>query len=232
MGDLGSRRWRDVYGNVLQIDNLNAGIDGTLQRVQDGKGGVTPLRLSTDEVELTGTINVIGGPLLLNGEEFIGPPGPAGATGATGPTGATGAAGPGVAAGGAVGQLLGKSSGADYATEWQTQPYDLGIYIPDEPTADMICARVAAVRAFTLPASLTGSVASAGTAATASTVFTIHKGVSSIGTVTFDASATAGTFSFASSVSFASGDVLRITAPATPDATLSDISISLAGTRA
>jgi hypothetical protein len=52
-----------------------------------------------------------------------GPTGPTGATGATGSTGATGAtgpAGPGVATGGSTGQVLTKTSSADYATNWQT----------------------------------------------------------------------------------------------------------------
>lgn len=46
--------------------------------------------------------------------------GPQGTTGAQGPAGATGPAGPGVPAGGATGQVLTKTSGADYATGWQT----------------------------------------------------------------------------------------------------------------
>jgi len=52
-----------------------------------------------------------------------GDPGTTGATGAQGPagsTGATGPAGPGVAAGGTAGQVLTKTSAADYATNWQT----------------------------------------------------------------------------------------------------------------
>ena len=50
-----------------------------------------------------------------------GPPGstgPQGPTGSTGPAGPTGPAGQGVPAGGAVGTVLTKSSGADYATTW------------------------------------------------------------------------------------------------------------------
>ena len=46
-----------------------------------------------------------------------GPPGPAGQDGAEGPQGP---AGPGVAAGGTTGQVLVKSSDADYDTEWKT----------------------------------------------------------------------------------------------------------------
>jgi hypothetical protein len=54
-----------------------------------------------------------------------GPQGPQGIQGVQGPAGATGAtgpAGPGVAAGGASGAILVKSSGTDYATTWLTPP--------------------------------------------------------------------------------------------------------------
>jgi hypothetical protein len=109
--------------------------------------------------------------------------------------------------------------------------YDVPVFIPDKPTASMLCARIAAVRAFSLPSGLTGSVASAGVAATGSTTFDIQKNTSSVGSLNFAAAATTGTFTFASLTSWAAGDVLRIIAPATPDATLADISISFLGTR-
>ena len=47
-----------------------------------------------------------------------GPAGPTGPAGADGADGADGAAGPGVAAGGTTGQVLAKTSGTDYDTEW------------------------------------------------------------------------------------------------------------------
>jgi len=49
-----------------------------------------------------------------------GPEGPAGPTGPTGPAGADGADGMGVPAGGTDGQVLTKTSSADYATDWET----------------------------------------------------------------------------------------------------------------
>lgn len=118
-------------------------------------------------------------------------------------------------------------------TAWTptTQPYDLPVFIPDKPTASMVCVRLAAVRAFSLPSGLTGSVASAGAAATASTVFDVQKNTTSVGSVTFGIGATTGTLAMASGTSFASGDLLRIIAPVSPDATLADISITFLGTR-
>jgi hypothetical protein len=51
-----------------------------------------------------------------------GPPGTAGAQGPAGTTGAQGPPGPGIAAGGAAGQVLAKASATDYATTWTTPP--------------------------------------------------------------------------------------------------------------
>jgi hypothetical protein len=57
-----------------------------------------------------------------------GPPGPPGATGpagvpgAAGATGPAGLPGPGVPVGGTAGQLLAKTTGADYATTWVAPP--------------------------------------------------------------------------------------------------------------
>lgn len=89
--------------------------------------------------------------------------------------------------------------------------------------------RIKIVRAVTLPASLTGSSADAGTAATASTVFTLKQNTTGIGTITFAAGATTGTFSFTSAVTFAAGDTFEIDAPATADTTLADIAFTFKG---
>jgi hypothetical protein len=63
---------------------------------------------------INGTFNsLIGGTI----SGTVGTPGPAGPAGATGPAGAPGV---GVPAGGASGQFLQKTSGADYATDWVT----------------------------------------------------------------------------------------------------------------
>lgn len=59
-----------------------------------------------------------------------GPAGPTGPTGPTGPAGATGATGPGVAAGGTTGQILSKTSSADYATGWIDAPTGGGSGLP------------------------------------------------------------------------------------------------------
>lgn len=84
--------------------------------------------LLTSNAPVTWTLqaNLTGpqGPTGATGSQGpVGNTGPAGATGATGPagsTGATGPAGPGVPVGGTTGQVLVKTSGTDYATNWTT----------------------------------------------------------------------------------------------------------------
>ena len=62
-------------------------------------------------------------------------------------------------------------------------------------------------------------------------IFTIKKNGISVGTITFAANATVGTFIAASAITFYAGDILEISSQVTPDASLSDISISLLGSR-
>ena len=112
-----------------------------------------------------------------------------------------------------------------------TQPYDLLMFFPGVPTASQVMGRIIVPRAITLPASLTGSYGSSIVAATAATVLTLAKNGSSIGSVNFAISASTATFTFASSVSFAAGDLLTLTNQTPADATLANISVTLAATR-
>lgn len=73
-------------------------------------------------------------------------------------------------------------------------------------------------------------VAYARTVATAETVFTLTKNGTSIGTVTFGASANVGTVAITATTTFASGDRLELLAGATPNATLADIQVIIKGT--
>ena len=134
---------------------------------------------------------------------------------------------------GTAGQVL-TSQGSGSPPTWQTPsvtniPYDLATSIQGIPPNGLIVFTYVAPRTFTITANFVGSQAKAGTAATASAVFTIRKNGASIGTVTLAASATTGTFSGAAA-SFVAGDVLTILAPSPADATLADIGITLAGT--
>lgn len=110
-------------------------------------------------------------------------------------------------------------------------PYDLATFYPGVPGNSQLLARIKLARAVTFPINLTGSLADARVAATASTTVTLKKNGSSIGTLVWAASGTSGAFTFAAAVSFAAGDVLTLEGPATADVTLADISITLIGTR-
>jgi hypothetical protein len=68
----------------------------------------------------------------------------------------------------------------------------------------------------------------AGTASTGTATFTIKKNGSSAGTLAFTTSAT-GVFTIGSDITLAAGDLLQFFAPGSPDATLADIGITLAG---
>jgi hypothetical protein len=106
---------------------------------------------------------------------------------------------------------------------------ELSMFAGGKPTASETLFRHEFTAAATIPAALAGSQGSAGVAATASTVLTLKKNTTSIGTATWAAAGTEPTLAAASPTSFAIGDVLVITAPATPDATLADISLSIVG---
>jgi hypothetical protein len=111
------------------------------------------------------------------------------------------------------------------------QPYDLLMFFPGTPTGSQVMGRIIIPRAVSLPASLTGSYSSSIAAATGSTTLTLAKNGTSIGSVNFAAGATSATFTFASAVSLAAGDLLTLTNQATADATLANVSVSLVGTR-
>jgi hypothetical protein len=108
--------------------------------------------------------------------------------------------------------------------------YDIATFYPGVPGNSQLVLRWQAPRAVTIPSGGTNSQASAGTAATASTTFTIKQNGSSVGTIVWSASGTAGAFTISSTINIAAGDVLTITGPATADATLADVAITLAGT--
>lgn len=85
-------------------------------------------------------------------------------------------------------------------------------------------------RACTLPASLTGSRAGVQYQPTGTVSYKIYKNTTEIGTLNFTAGSVAVTFTFASAVTFAAGDLLRVEALAVPDATLKGLYFTFVGT--
>jgi hypothetical protein len=114
-----------------------------------------------------------------------------------------------------------------------TYVYHLTAFYPGVPTSNATVTRVPVALAVSFPANLAGSVATASVAATSSTVFTIKKNGSAVGTITFAAGSTSATFATTSGavVNLAAGDIISVSAPTTADATLADVGIVLAGTR-
>lgn len=87
-----------------------------------------------------------------------------------------------------------------------------------------------AVRTFTLPAALSGSIFSFGTAPTTGMTITIQQNGATIGTVTWAASATYGTASFASLITINPGDQLTILTPSNTY-NAQNLAITLSGSR-
>jgi hypothetical protein len=135
--------------------------------------------------------------------------------------------------------LAGPTSGAAAAptmralvqADLPAQPFDLTAFYPGVPAASAIVTRVPVARAVSFPSGLPGSVAKASVAATSTTNFDVQKNGTSVGTITFAAGATSATFTAASTITLAAGDVISIIAPSTADATLANVGIVLAGTR-
>ncbi len=109
-------------------------------------------------------------------------------------------------------------------------PYDIAVGLAGPVTASQVMARYVIARHVTLPASFTGSSFSAGTAPTAAATFTVAVNGTSVGTINFAAAATTATFTAASAVTITPGQILTVTAPATADTTLANVSGTLVGT--
>ena len=131
---------------------------------------------------------------------------------------------------GTGGHAVKVNSGAT-ALEFVDDPYFVSGFLMGAGTASAkLLVHVFAVAA-DFPSGLTGSQGKSEAAATAQTDYDIQKNGSSVGTMRFAAAASSATFIMASATSFAVGDKLQIVAPGTLDSTLSDISVTLKGTR-
>lgn len=108
-------------------------------------------------------------------------------------------------------------------------PYDVAASYDGAPSASSTI-RIVVPRAFNSGASWAGTICSAGTAATAQTDFLIKVNTVTKVTLRFAASGTTCSLVSPTSVSFAAADVVEIIAPASADATLANIAISIKGT--
>lgn len=112
--------------------------------------------------------------------------------------------------------------------------YDIASFMPGAPANSAII-RIALPRAVTLPAGLPNAQCTAKTAATGTTTVTLNKvsggATTAIGTLVWSASGTACAVTFSAAVSFAAGDIVEEAFPASADATLADIAITVPAVR-
>jgi hypothetical protein len=97
------------------------------------------------------------------------------------------------------------------------------------PGASEVLLRAVLARRTRLAANFATSRGHAGIVATAQTDFDVQRNGLSIGTVRFPAGSATATFIAARAVTREPGDRLTVVAPATPDATLANIAVTLAG---
>lgn len=129
---------------------------------------------------------------------------------------------------GVTGKLIKDSGIATTGIILRTQvPYDLSCQYIGVPGASAVGLRFVAVRAFTLSAS--GQQGTAGTAATAQADFLVAVNGVTRATLRFAAAGTTITIVGGTATTIAAGDIILITAPASPDATLADVGFTLTG---
>lgn len=107
----------------------------------------------------------------------------------------------------------------------------IGVFAPGVGSNAQVLLYLQMDRPCVFPASAPNSRATANTAATGSTTYTLKKNGVSFATVLFSASGTVGAWTQASDATFGAGDTLEIDGPVTADATLANVGITLQGYR-
>lgn len=102
-------------------------------------------------------------------------------------------------------------------------------FFPGVPGVSQLLYAEAFSKPITFLAGLPLAVCKSLLSATAATDIDIKKNGTSIGTIHFAIGGTVATFVFAAKVSFAAGDIIKLVAPASADATLGDIVFNLTG---
>lgn len=110
--------------------------------------------------------------------------------------------------------------------------YDMGVFIAGQPVGSARVFQYVFPRSVSFPPGLTASRGRSGTGAGAAASFMLRRNGSNIGSMDFAAGASVATFTLPAGIGFGPGDVLEVLAPAPPDATLADISLTLVGARA
>lgn len=127
-----------------------------------------------------------------------------------------------------AGRKVVRVNAAANGLEFVDMSYTLAFYQEAIMTNGQMVYKFVATVGVTLPAGLAGSYADAEAASTGTVHFDIKKNGSDLGDITFTAAAS-GTFTLASDLVLVAGDKLTIIAPATADATLAGVAVSLKG---
>lgn len=101
------------------------------------------------------------------------------------------------------------------------------LWVPSKPTSSQVVGALDSPWNGSITTNFQNCYANADVAATASTVFSITQNGGQIGTLTFGAGQTVGTFSTGGPFNINKADVIRVIAPASQDATLSGVRISM-----
>ncbi len=128
-----------------------------------------------------------------------------------------------------TGQMIFCNAGSTWTVLNAT--YDVHATYNSTPGASAVGVRFVTARAFNSPVhtNSTTSPAKALVAATAQTDFVWAKNGTPFCTMRFAGSATTSTYQSCSSTSFAVGDILTVTSPGSPDATLANVGLTLPG---
>jgi hypothetical protein len=111
-----------------------------------------------------------------------------------------------------------------------SEPMDIAAFIPGVMSNAQLLLRYMVLRAFSIPTNAAGSYVKSSANATADTTITFKKNGASFGTSTIPTGDDDGAHTV-TATSFAVGDILSIEGPATADATVADVAISLKGSR-
>jgi hypothetical protein len=126
-------------------------------------------------------------------------------------------------------------AGGDKINDNFTELYGFGrpiaFFFTTTPTSSEVLALYVAADAFTIPANMSGTKVDVGTNATATFAIDVQQNGSSIGTISIATSGTATlTTTSGTAKSIAVGDVLKFIAPASADATIANVAITVKGT--
>lgn len=127
-----------------------------------------------------------------------------------------------------AGRKIVRVNAAANALEFIDMSYTLAFYQEAVMTNAQMVYKFIATVGVTLPAGLSGSQAKSEVASAGNVHFDIFKNGSDLGDITFNTSST-GSFTLASDLVLAAGDILTIKGPATADANLAGVGVSLKG---